>query len=418
MARVLAYTSPARGHLYPIVPIMQGLRRGGHHLALCTLASQVELMRELGIDAVAVSSDIEAVELDDYKAHSQAGRGRRALRIFVERAEYEVADLRAAIEAQRPDLLLIDCMTWGAAAVAEATGLPWSLFVPYPMPLRSPQAPPFGLGLSPARGTLGRLRDAALAPLQSAALNQVMLSELNALRSAVGVPALKDGTEVFVRAPLVLYLTAEPFEYPRSDWPACVRMVGPCAWDPPAPQPGWLAGIERPLVLISTSSERQRDRRLVTTAFEALAEEPFELIATMPAQELEGIDVPANAHLERFLPHAQLLSRAACAITHGGAGVTQKALAAGVPVCVVPFGRDQYDVARRVEVAGAGVRLMPWRLGPKRLARAVHAASDCRAGAQRISSAFATAGGPAAAVQALLAIAGFEPQAPEPLWTA
>lgn len=406
MARILAYTSPARGHLYPIVPIMQELGRAGHQIALCTLASQVKLMHELGMQAAAVSRDVEAVELDDFRAHSQAGRGQRALRIFLERAEHEVSDLRAAIDAHQPDLLLIDCMTWGAAAVAEASGIPWALFVPYPMPLRSSQAPPYGLGLAPARGPLGRLRDAALGPLQAAVLNRVVLGDLNLLRCAVGVQPLRDGTEVFVRAPLVLYLTAEPFEYPRTDWPTHVRMVGPCAWDPPAPEPAWLAALERPLILISTSSERQRDRRLVLTAFNALGHEPFELVATMPAQALEGIEVPDNAHLEQFLPHAPLLAKAACAITHGGAGVTQKALAAGVPVCVVPFGRDQYDVARRVEVAGAGVRLAPHRLSARRLVQAVHATIDCRAGAQRLSSAFAMAGGPAAAVQALLSIAG------------
>lgn len=405
MVRVLAYTSPARGHLYPIVPIMQELGRGGHQLALRTLASQVELMRGLGIDAAAVSSAVEAVELDDYRARSQAGRGRRALKVFLERAQHEVSDLLGAIEEQRPELLLIDCMTWGAAALAEASGIPWALFVPYPMPLRSPQAPPYGLGLAPATGALGRLRDRALGPLQSAALNQVVLGDLNALRAAVGVAPLSDGTEVFVRAPLVLYLTAEPFEYPRSDWPGCVRMVGPCVWDPPAAQPDWLTALERPLVVISTSSERQSDRRLVTTAFRALARETLELVATMPAQALAGIEVPANAHLERFLPHAPLLAKAACAITHGGAGVTQKALAAGVPVCVVPFGRDQYDVARRVEVAAAGVRLTPRRLSPKRLVQAVHAAIECRAGAQRLREAFAAAGGPAAAAQALVAMA-------------
>ena len=36
------------------------------------------------------------------------------------------------------------------------------------------------------------------------------------------------------------------------------------------------------------------------------------------------------------------------AVTHGGIGATQKALARGVPVCVVPFGHDQFEVARRV----------------------------------------------------------------------
>ena len=58
-----------------------------------------------------------------------------------------------------------------------------------------------------------------------------------------------------------------------------------------------------------------------------------------------------------FVAHGPILDRAACAITHGGMGATQKALARGVPVCAVPFGRDQFEVARRVEVAGAGIRL-------------------------------------------------------------
>jgi UDP:flavonoid glycosyltransferase YjiC (YdhE family) len=50
-------------------------------------------------------------------------------------------------------------------------------------------------------------------------------------------------------------------------------------------------------------------------------------------------------------------------------GSTQKALAHGVPVCVVPFGRDQLEVARRVEVAEAGTRLSARRLGPAVVAR-------------------------------------------------
>lgn len=40
-----------------------------------------------------------------------------------------------------------------------------------------------------------------------------------------------------------------------------------------------------------------------------------------------------------------LLERAACGVTYGGIGTTQKALACGVPVCAVPFGRDQLEIA-------------------------------------------------------------------------
>ncbi len=406
--RLLAYTTPARGHLYPIVPIMQELSRRGHEIVLRTLASQVSTMSDLGFASQAVSRGVEEVELDDYKARLQAAKGVRALQVFLRRAKREQPDVRAAIESERPDALLIDCMAWGAVAVAEASGLPWAQFVPYPMPVPSSQMPPYGFGLRPAAGPLGRLRDRTIRPLQQAGPNRVVLTRLNALRASAGADALEDWTDVFLRAPLVLYLTAEPFEYHRSDWPACVRMVGPCSWDPPTPPtppappalpgqpsiwlPAWLAEVERPLILISTSSERQRDRRLVETAFQALGEEEVEMVATMPSEELAGITVPSNAHLEQFVPHTPLLARASCAITHGGAGVTQKALAAGVPVCVVPFGRDQHEVARRVEVAGAGVYLSSRRLTATRLLESVRAAMECREGAERIANAFAAAG--------------------------
>ena len=49
MARYLVYTSPARGHLYPIVPTLEELRRRGHEVVLRTLASEVELLRDLGL---------------------------------------------------------------------------------------------------------------------------------------------------------------------------------------------------------------------------------------------------------------------------------------------------------------------------------------------------------------------------------
>jgi UDP:flavonoid glycosyltransferase YjiC (YdhE family) len=82
-------------------------------------------------------------------------------------------------------------------------------------------------------------------------------------------------------------------------------------------------------------------------------------------------------------------------------GTTQKALAAGVPVCVVPFGRDQPEVARRVVVAGAGTRLPAARLNPTRLRQAVREAMTMGDGAARIASAFADAGGAPAAADAL-----------------
>jgi UDP:flavonoid glycosyltransferase YjiC (YdhE family) len=90
-----------------------------------------------------------------------------------------------------------------------------------------------------------------------------------------------------------------------------------------------------------------------------------------------------------------------CAITHGGMGGTQKALAHGVPVCAVPFGRDQLEVARRVEICGAGTRLPASALRPDRLRAAVRQAMTRKAGAMRVATAFREAGGAPAAVAAI-----------------
>ena len=401
MARVLAYTSPARGHLYPLVPILDELASRGHDIAIRTLASQVALMQDRGFAAAPIATRVEALVHDDYEARTPQGSLRRGVAKFAARAEHEVADLRAAIAAAHPDVVLVDAMSWGASAAAAAWEGPWAQWFPYPLPVPSRDVPPFGPGLRPAAGPLGRLRDRALRPLVLSSMAKVFLPPVNAARDAVGELPLASITEMFTAAPLLLYMTAEPFEYPRSDWPASVRMVGPCCWDPPADPPSWLAGIDRPIVLVSTSSEFQDDGRLVTTALEALADEDMHVVATIPAADIPRTKVPANAHVEQFVPHAPILSRAACAVTHGGAGVTQKALAARVPVCVVPFGRDQLEVARRVEVAQAGTRLPARRLNPDRLRAKIREAMTKHAGADRVADGFAATGGPTAAAHAI-----------------
>jgi UDP:flavonoid glycosyltransferase YjiC (YdhE family) len=139
----------------------------------------------------------------------------------------------------------------------------------------------------------------------------------------------------------------------------------------------------------------------VRCALDALADEPVHVVATLPSIDVAGFDAPANAHVLPFVPHAPILDRAVCAVTHGGMGATQKALARGVPVCAVPFGRDQFEVARRVEVAGAGSRLVARRLSPARLRAAVRDAIRRADGARAVAASFRAAGGAAAAVDAL-----------------
>jgi MGT family glycosyltransferase len=405
MARYLVYTSPARGHLYPVVPTLEELRRRGDEVVVRTLSSEVEMLRGLGFEVEAIDPAIERREIDDWRARTPIGALQASLRGFFERARYDGPDLRRAIEAERPSALLVDINTWGAMAAAETTGLPWATWCPYFLPVPSRDAPPFGLGLRPSRGALGRLRDRLLSPVLLGIYNR-QAPELDAARAELGVPPVGRIERAMLRAPLMLYMTAEPFEYPRTDWPPSVRMVGPGVWDPPAESPGWLVEIGRPLVLVTCSTEFQNDGKLVRAALEGLAGDDVEVVVTTAGVDPSSFTPPPNARVERFMPHRPVLERTACVVCHGGMGIIQKALAAGIPVCVVPFGRDQFEVARRVEVADAGTLLPASRLRPDRLRAAVREALTKKAGAERIASAFAAAGGPKATVDALEELLG------------
>lgn len=399
MARILAYTSPARGHLFPLVPTLEELRRRGHEVSVRTLASEVERVSGLGLRAEAIDPAIERLEHEDWKAGSPPAALLAACRTFAARGRHEVADLRRAIEAERPDLLFVDVNGWGAAAAAEVSGLPWAVFAPYFLPLRAPGIPPWGLGLAPARGALGRLRDRLLWPVVNGLYDRA-LPALNEVRREAGAPPFRHVADFAARADRVVYYTAEPFEYPRA-WPGNVRLVGPGIWEPPAERDRPAPPEGRPLVLVTCSTEFQNDGKLVEAALAGLAGERVRVVATTASIDPAMFAAPANARVERFVPHGPLLGEAVCVVCHGGMGITQKALAAGVPVCVVPFGRDQLEVARHVEQAGAGTRLSPGRLTRERLRRAVRAATGLADGARRVAEGFRRAGGAAAAADVL-----------------
>ena len=403
MSRILVYTTPARGHLFPVTPIMDELHSRGHNIALRTLASEVPLMRERGFDAAPIDRTIEQIPINDYLGRTPLDAQKRAMQAFCERARFDAVDLQTAIETFNPDALLIDINAWGALTAAEKWSGPWAAWCPYPLPVPSRDVPPFGPGLRPKSGPVGRLRDAIQGPVFFGALERIVAPRINEVREQLEMPPLKGAAEMFGRPPLLLYLTAEPFEYPRSDWPSNIHMIGPCEWDPPADPPPWLDEVDQPIVLVTTSSEFQDDGRLVRCALEASDEDVY-VVATLPSENATDITAPANARVFSFLPHTPIMKRAACAVTHAGMGATQKALAHGVPVCAVPFGRDQLEVARRVEVAHAGTRLAASRLRPDRLREAVREALGRAEGAKRVAAAFAAAGGPKAAADAFEAL--------------
>jgi MGT family glycosyltransferase len=152
-------------------------------------------------------------------------------------------------------------------------------------------------------------------------------------------------------------------------------MVGAQTWDPPAEVPAWLDEPGDPWVLVTCSTEYQADQRLAEVAVAALADEPVRILVTL-ADAYDEVSLPdlPQLRVERFVPHGAVLERAAAVVCPGGMGITAKAVARGVPVVAVPFGRDQPEVARRIAEAGVGIRLPLKELSADTLRAAVRGA--------------------------------------------
>jgi MGT family glycosyltransferase len=393
----LAYTSPAAGHLFPLVPGLLALQERGHTVHVRTAPGLVETARAAGLrNVAALDPRVPAVEVRDYEARSGKDRLVVGFENLLARGPAEADDLRRAIAETGADAVLVDANAYGAAVAVQTTGLPWASTIPSLLPLPGAGIPPYGLGLSPARGPLGRARDRVLWRLVERMYGKAMLPGLNALRRDHGLAEMASPLDHVLAPHRILVLTGDPLEYPRTDLPGHVRFVGAQSWDPPAAEPEWLAEPGDPWVLVTCSTEYQGDEALAAAAIEALRDEPVRVVVTLA--DAHGAELPSapNARVERFVPHGPVLERAAAVVCHGGMGIVQKAVGRGVPVVAVPFGRDQPEVARRLVHSGAGVKLGAKRLTPERLRGAVRAAIARRPATEAAAARLAAAGGPEA----------------------
>lgn len=122
-----------------------------------------------------------------------------------------------------------------------------------------------------------------------------------------------------------------------------------------------------------------------------------------PLRELG--ELPLGAVAVRHLPQVALLRETDVFVNHGGNGSVTEAVAARVPMVVLPFSTDQFAGAAALERAGVGVALAPNSITAESLVAAVAQAAerDTKQRLLRISEAAEVDGGAARAARVIAA---------------
>lgn len=392
MSRVLFVVPPLVGHVNPTVAVGAELAARGHGVAWAGLPGVVDGLLPPGANFVPVVGSLDATAFAALQERSRGLRGPAALKFLwedflVPYARATAGDVLRAVEAGRPDVLVVDQQAVAGAVVARLTGVPWVTTATTSAELTDPLA--------------------ALPKVDAWVRRQ-----LHDLQVDLGVdPATAARGDLRSSERLVLAFTTESLFGPADHLGPAVRFVGPAidgrrpgGQVDPARLAEWFCRRPRVLVSLGTVSAEAGDR-FFGVAVEALAGQPLAALVVAPRRVADLVPPGVgNVRVVGHVPQVALLPHLDAVVCHGGHNTVCEALAHGVPLVVAPIRDDQPVVADQVVRAGAGRRVRFGRVQPAELLEAVTAAvSDpsLRRGAEAVRASFARAGGAVAAADAI-----------------
>jgi MGT family glycosyltransferase len=389
MSKFLFTVWPFPGHINPNVAIAHALRTRGHEVAFYTGGSLQASLEAEGIrcfpfgrlneaQVMAHVLALDSLSLQWWKAGRQKSMMREWLLGTV---EAQLEDLAAVLSVWKPDVIVCDPAMWAPLLVVQETARVPVAIMSYVAAcmLPGPDGPIVGLPLPKARGPFARSSRRLLRSLVNALAGDVRRAA-EQVRARHGLPPIATTVTAFAgQCPLYIVPSTPVFDRDRRDLPRSVQYVGTCQWDKPGgdPPPSWLANMprDRPVVYVTEGTMHSKPPFLLRAALKGLASLPIQVIVTTGthrnAADLDLGEIPANARVEKFVPHTDLLPRADLVVTTGGTGTVMATLAAGVPLVIVPAAWDQPENAWRVVESGAGLRLSAARCTPDRLRGAV-----------------------------------------------
>jgi UDP:flavonoid glycosyltransferase YjiC (YdhE family) len=330
--RVLFSSTRGAGHLQPLLPYAHALEAHGHEVQIAGPADIAETLRAEKLAHAPFSHPGDAT-LAPIWARLRGASPDEALALAIREifaglnSKAALPKLMETIDAWRPDLIVRDSVEFASAIAAERAGVPH------------------------ARVAVHMVSFEEVIPALAA-------DPLDELWREAGLTASGAG-----------FLSAEPV---FSAFPASLDDASPRGGKPPlrvrmtedasraAPAAWAQPGDERPLVYITFGTVVGTSpalRGVYRTALEAIASLPVSALLTTGRGMEEGTlgAIPANVHVEEWVPQREVLARAAIVLCHGGSGTVRGSLAAGVPMVVVPQGADQPHNARRIVAVGAGL---------------------------------------------------------------
>jgi UDP:flavonoid glycosyltransferase YjiC (YdhE family) len=318
---IVIATWASGGNLPPLLALARLLRAAGHRVQI------------LASNATREPARLDGFETLDYRSAPQPDTSvpfeAQAAEILRTLAGAEIArDVRDVLEKRRPDLLVGDCMLPAALAAAQAVSTPAVSLVHFLY--------------GPARSQMARASEGWTTDL----------ARLSATRASLGLPPARDGVSAWEAVDLLLVAAPAWLDLEIAYSPNVVH-AGPLGVRTTASSRG-----ERPLVAASFSTtEMAGQAALVQRVCDALAEHRSDVVLTLGGVRLEPVAGAANITVVPFVDHDELFPRCDAIVTHGGLGTVLRALAHGVPLLMLPLGRDQHINADRVARLGAGIHL-------------------------------------------------------------
>jgi MGT family glycosyltransferase len=345
------------GNLNPLLTAGRQLRQRGHRVRVMADPAMRDEVAAAGFDFVTWRRAPTGAAADPTDIEDLGDWLRRA--VMAPAADY-AADVRDEIGNAETDAVLSIDILFGAVLGAQAAGIPLAMLSPHISLRPLPGMPPAASGLAAPR-TPHEQTEVATVSQQMVDFFNGFLPDLNEACAQLGVPPLSDTMEVFDRPERVLLAISRAFDFHAEELPANLRYVGPLL-DQPSWSGPWHApwSTKRPRVLIAGSTGAQGQGDLIQRIVGAMGQLDVEAVATTgPNLDIGTLQAPDNVHLLRSAPHNAVMQDVSLVISQGGHGTVTRALVNGVPLLILPMGRDQGDNAARVACKGAGLRLPP-----------------------------------------------------------